>query len=507
MINKLSDFYSFIIQITLFLLVGTTCYAQKFYDVQQTDSIVKVLSFKAVSENNTKSALEDIDDVLPMIKADSTKIFLLRQKAFLYGRQRNFSKALETHLLARPYIFKSGTDKDKIINNLSLTEIYNYLKMFKLSSKYTDEAQQIFNKNKTKEDITKLYPLLNALKQQTLFQSEKYDECIAYSMNILKESNSITDKYNANFVKMLANQFIGLSLIEKKKCSEALSFIKTSITHDKNVVFLFRFKNNNALAKILLSQKKIDSAYHVLNNFVVEDDQNSLDALADRYYILSKIHTYNNKVDLSEKYLNKKDSLELKLKNLERKAIDEVLIFLNNEQPKKDDKSLYVILALIGLILIFIALFYYNRTKIKRLTKEVIVFKEKIVVTKKPSIPIIISEEKEAQILLQLDKFEKSEKFLKPETSLNSVATLFKTNQTYLSDVINKHKGINFSTYIHQLRIKYLIKELESNPKLQTYKISYLAAYCGYSSYETFTRMFKSIVGTSPSSYLNNLKK
>ena len=118
-----------------------------------------------------------------------------------------------------------------------------------------------------------------------------------------------------------------------------------------------------------------------------------------------------------------------------------------------------------------------------------------------------ISEEKEQQLLLQLLKFEKSEKFLNPDTSLNSVATLFKTNQTYLSEIINKNKGGNFSSYIHQLRINYLLNQLNINPKLLTYKISYLAEICGYSSYETFTRIFKSIVGLSPSSYINQLKK
>ena len=72
--KKLSNYYSFIIQITLFLVVGTPCYTQKFYNKQETDSIVKALSFKDISENNTNSALKDIDKVLPLIKPDSTKI-------------------------------------------------------------------------------------------------------------------------------------------------------------------------------------------------------------------------------------------------------------------------------------------------------------------------------------------------------------------------------------------------------------------------------------------------
>ncbi|PTT72493.1 helix-turn-helix domain-containing protein, partial [Chryseobacterium sp. HMWF001] len=68
--------------------------------------------------------------------------------------------------------------------------------------------------------------------------------------------------------------------------------------------------------------------------------------------------------------------------------------------------------------------------------------------------------------------------------------------------VINKHKKKNFNSYINELRINYITKEIYNNPKFSQYKISYLADLCGFSSHSIFASTFKKITGMSPSVYI-----
>ncbi|MDH0675412.1 AraC family transcriptional regulator, partial [Empedobacter sp. GD03861] len=60
----------------------------------------------------------------------------------------------------------------------------------------------------------------------------------------------------------------------------------------------------------------------------------------------------------------------------------------------------------------------------------------------------------------------------------------------------------NYNTYINELRIDYICKKIATDPKFRKYKITYLAEVCGFSSYNTFTTIFKNTTGMSPSSFL-----
>ena len=109
-------------------------------------------------------------------------------------------------------------------------------------------------------------------------------------------------------------------------------------------------------------------------------------------------------------------------------------------------------------------------------------------------------------IIKELEKFENNKLFLKKELSLNSLAKSMNTNSTYLSEVINTYKNKNFSTYLNELRIKYIVKELKMNPKLQKLTIAGIAEEAGFNNSESFTNSFKKITGTLPSYYIKALK-
>src|SRR5699024_5691472 len=72
-----------------------------------------------------------------------------------------------------------------------------------------------------------------------------------------------------------------------------------------------------------------------------------------------------------------------------------------------------------------------------------------------------ISNETEERIYTELKELEKnSEFYLQPEVSLTRLSTLLNTNTKYLSYVIRKYYEKNFNSYINDLRIYYILKQL-----------------------------------------------
>lgn len=119
----------------------------------------------------------------------------------------------------------------------------------------------------------------------------------------------------------------------------------------------------------------------------------------------------------------------------------------------------------------------------------------------------LISLETEKLLLHKINKFEGSQSFLDKNMSLPVLAGMFGTNTKYLSYVINTHKRKDFTNYINELRIFYIVEELKKNPSYRNYKISYLAEISGFSSHAKFATIFKNVTGISPSTFISFLSK
>lgn len=84
---------------------------------------------------------------------------------------------------------------------------------------------------------------------------------------------------------------------------------------------------------------------------------------------------------------------------------------------------------------------------------------------------------------------------------LETIAPLFGYNSSYLGKVFSKRVGINFTSYVDQVRINEAKKLLEQD-RLKVYEI---ASHVGYSNVDYFHKKFKKYVGTSPAEYRKNL--
>lgn len=83
------------------------------------------------------------------------------------------------------------------------------------------------------------------------------------------------------------------------------------------------------------------------------------------------------------------------------------------------------------------------------------------------------------------------------EISLSEAAELVGITPEYLSKLFSKEMGINYCTFLGEFRVSIAKKLLASGK----YKIGEVAVMVGYKDTKYFNKVFRSIMGVSPSDY------
>ena len=169
---------------------------------------------------------------------------------------------------------------------------------------------------------------------------------------------------------------------------------------------------------------------------------------------------------------------------------------------------LFLVLIIIGWLL-----WLRNEKKLHKKYEEVIakiIHKEENILAneeiKEPKPLLGITEEVSKDLLQKLEKFEKSEKYLRKDISVAWLANHLDTNVKYLSEAIKTHRDTSFSNYINGLKINYIIGKLYQNPIYREYKINYLAEECGFSTPRVFLNAFKKETDLTPSYFIKELQ-
>ncbi|MDE0599803.1 MAG: helix-turn-helix domain-containing protein, partial [Dokdonia donghaensis] len=194
------------------------------------------------------------------------------------------------------------------------------------------------------------------------------------------------------------------------------------------------------------------------------------------------------------------------------------------EGDKKQRTVGLILLISLGLLALFYALIQYRKRRILKQRFENLraIYSEWVVQETNPvkeaeaTLPLVkvqqdgpLSHIKPAQlekIREGLDRFEKKALFTSHNVTLKSLAAQIGTNASYLSKYINVEKSENFSTYLNDLRINYVLKELYNNPKLKSYTVAAIAGEVGFSNVKSFSTHFKRVTGLSVSYFIKNLE-
>lgn len=392
------------------------------------------------------------------------------------------------------------------------------------------------------EDGIKYSKKLDNLQTSYLYQGLILQEKTYYFLakNELKKSLNSAREAEANFKKLqgdrdrkyfvASNQaLLGRVCVGMKNWNLAESYLTEALqglNELSNDDLTVKGEIYSNLGRIYFEQHKMDLAIeNLLTVEKVVETSNYLPLEVEVYKTMSEYYLatedYAKYTIYNEKYLNALNESEKKKKESINQFIESIKAAGTKVKVYRDgfmSLSIFLILLLVVLFTLYKkkqkndkALFQQIMLKIQDAGKEFSLNTEDIssIHTKEniEDSKLLMSAETEKNILEKLKEFENGNKFLDSTISSSKLAGIIETNNKYLSHVLNTHKEVNFSSYINELRIKYIIKKLKDDQQYRTFKISYLAEETGYSSHTKFSQAFKSVTGLSPSIFLKELEK
>lgn len=487
--------------------------------------LAEALYNKAYIENklgNRSTALqlvEDSKDINAIIKSDSLELKNANLKGIIYSLKNEYLKSIDAYLEAKAIAEKMNNTKDALIisHNIAIikqeiNDLQGALEIFLSNLKRIEASKTPFLRQKllTYFTITDTYLRLENLEKASHYNAlglNNSSDAIHSDLHTFFKSNKAIIRY------------------KQKKYEEAIKIyndIKNDIDELSNtklqiIAYLHLGKSHFELENY---DETISNFENIRN---VSDDYKNVSPynLRDIYYYLAKSYIKTDKPDLANKSFDLLIDLDkendILTKNAERKIyqnfdlanLKEELNVLNDKLSKQR-KTAYYMYGLAFLSIIVVVLFYKRKQKLNKQRFEKLVLeiesleKKKNDTTIKSSDPIV-TDENVIEILENLEEFEKNKSFLNSDCTLGHVAKKINTNTTYLSNVINKHKGKPFKTYLAELRINEALIQIKNNKKLRAYTIKAIASEFGFKRQETFSRAFKLRTGIYPSTYIKNL--
>lgn len=266
--------------------------------------------------------------------------------------------------------------------------------------------------------------------------------------------------------------------------------------------------------------EKLDKEYY--------KDKNQDPQFRPAYELLIEYYASKNNTDKQLEYINKLMSLDKSYeKNYKylfakihkeydsQKLIDEKN---NIENSLKIHQYLTLFVIIISIVLISFSTYkYFQMQRRYKERFEQIISKnteiEKIPVTivekSKTITPKIagLSESTVSYILEQLEIFEKEQQFLDSKITQKLLSENLGTNPTYLSKIINVYKEKNFSNYLNELRLEYIVELLKTEHQFLDKEIKELANIAGFTNAEAFSDNFQRKFEIKPSYFIKKMKE
>jgi len=455
-------------------------------------------------------------------------------KGNLYYKYDNLKLALDNYILGLQYAKDQKDEKQIAYANLNIAYLNSYMGKNKEAAKTF--RYYLYNAENLSEAD------LNQIRVSLIYCYTGINKIDSADILIKEGQRSLYTKRNEYSI----NQYIYLSGLSNLKQNKHKSAIEELL---KAYRYFSSINDNNAnyvlfsLGKAydgLKSKEKAVQYFSTLDLNVQKTNNTFLE--------LREVYTYL--ID----YYKEKDDKEKQLYYIDRflkvdKKLDEQFEYLSTELPKKYDIPkllqekediindlknrkiiLYTSIGILLLILLLVLYLYYKAKKtakehrkiaqelIKNIEKRNFEFTTDIKkvapelsqvsenVETESTIIKTVPEEVTVFILKELEKFENKQLFLKNGITLASLAKNIKTNTSYLSETINNHKGKNFTSYLNDLRIDYVLERLVKDKKFRSYKLPAIAEEIGYNNVQVFSVAFKKKTGTTPAIYIKEIE-
>lgn len=440
-------------------------------------------------------------------------------KGIVYYGAKRHKKALDNYLAADNFISKTN---DKYL----IYKVKYNIASIKYFLGFYDEAISLFVEciDYFKEEDTRAY--LNSLHLLGLSHNRigNYGFCSEINKKGIDEGLRLSNNEMQNY-------FIhseGINQYFKNNYAEAIKKISYSIPSiKKNKDFGNESVGYFYIGKSYWNLHKPEMAlpYFIKVDEIFDAREYIRPDLRQNYELLLKY--YKSKKDLqkqlyyTDKLLKADSVLDNKfiyLSGRVRKVYDTKLLLADKERietlfnkRKYNDLIFTGIIVVMFMVLLFFA---YRHFKIKSIYKSR--YEEYMQNNKIPSKDAVnivpkgieeISEDKVADILIKLEKFEHDKKYLERDLNSIKLAAAFGCNPKYLSKVIYHYRGKKFVKYISDLKIDHLITLMKEDKKIRKYNNTALADEVGFSTTQKFSQAFYAKTGFPTSYFVEEINK
>lgn len=500
------------------------------------DVYLKFFLIKAKSEKDEEEIFNgyrnfvnySADENLVLVYADSMVLFtqkaknskligsaLLSRGIAKYG-QKKYIEALEDYVKANEIITDSDDQYLKYKLKYNIAHVKYYLENYTEAISLFKECVGFF-----KVENPRAY--LNSLHSLSLCYNRMGDIGKSSDLNQLGilEGERLSDHSMFayfNYLEGINHYFKNNYNLAIKQILESLDKIKDNDDFANQAVAHFylgksykQLENDSKAIKHFLLVDEIFNRHKYIrpdlretHEILIAYAQSQNDLEAERYFTQQLIKTDSiliaNQKKLPSKIHSQYDTQELNQSKL--KVENE-----KNRQIKINRIFLFSILVFIILAMGLGYRYFKNKAKYELKFKELMAEKKlKDLQSTEPKLKTEnINSEAEASLLKHLEKFEKNKTFLEKDLNQAKLAAYFKSNNKYISAIIQTHRHKGFNEYINDLRIDYIISLLQTDRMIRKYNNAALAELAGFSSTERFTKAFKSRIDMPPTFFINKL--
>ncbi|KUJ55176.1 helix-turn-helix domain-containing protein [Chryseobacterium aquaticum] len=452
----------------------------------------------------------------------------LSKGAIYYFNHRKFQLALNEYLTAYEYLEDSKDKLPKYQNLYHIGVVKSYLGYYEEALEIFKECIAFFEiniKGDLHENIiynnTKGY--LNSLHQAIIcYQALGKKEDVKKLLTIAASS---TPK-NKDFIleKSYFEKSKGVSDFSDKKYPDAIRDFDLALPGLMKVndftwisyVYFYKGESYRKLGKQELAienYKKVDSIFNK-HKFILPELRSNYEELITYYkkkgspenelYYTNQLLKVDSVISSDFKYLSTRI-----YKDYDTKQLLEV-----KENLEKTNSYGFVLLVISGVVIVFLGfMIFYRLRKQKQIQEKynkLLVKIEEDKIAHPETEPLKFDQTKNVKLdqniveklLKDISNFEANEKFLEKGLTLKKLAEYFKTNTSYLSQVINEYKGSNFSVYINVLRINYATQKIYNDKEWRKYSIEHIASASGFSNRQSFSNIFLEINGIRPVDFI-----
>lgn len=495
---------------------------------------LKTLNEYASTEPNL--ALHVADSLLEHSVTPILKLRSLMLKAYIYQENNDAKNAIKSAEQAEQLAFNIKNHDWSLRTLGFIASQYHSLDFIEESEVYLQKAEEQLGYIKDQDTFNTYFNTILKGKALNAFAQNKFLESLAY----LKQSDSLIDLLsnfrNKDYFKTT------LEIIKGKNYYELSEYELSKEAYLKSKIFMDRYGNESdplysqiytGLGMLAAIKGKDRSEIWSFYEQAIRLTELYPDSKSKIFLYKSLLPYFAKEEDWSNyrKYTRKLMEEQVVVNDCKNEVMTVVFnkLATNDAVLSKPNRNYRgVIVILIG-VLIGVVVYFKRKKKVYReehsdtvstLKRQIREKEDDIVVAieepvepkssqknDKKSKPIVISEETKARIWAKIEEFEKEDVYLEPNMTLSYLAAYCDTNNKYVSIVLKEQTEKDFSTYINELRVHYIIKKLQEDKVYRSYKISYLAKIAGFSSHSVFSSVFKQISGFSPSEFISLLSE